>query len=194
MNVDESIECLKQLQKKYKRGWYRKGNTHRFLYTIDKGGFLIYQTKKSMKSGSTQVVEISSVYNDWFSKAEFIGLELEGNALIDLGEAYSQKIYKTIVNYLGQDSLTPEQYTSKDSTFTGFEYIFMDWFFPIIIDDLKYMFTSISGQGETYIALKEISFFKEFAQDCNELKRFTNFKDINKFYELKDIFNYTEDK
>lgn len=28
-----------------KRGWYKKGNTHRFLYGIDTNFFYLYQTK-----------------------------------------------------------------------------------------------------------------------------------------------------
>ncbi|EMF0187024.1 hypothetical protein IBQ18_001325 [Enterococcus hirae] len=73
----ESIEFLKGLQQKYKRGWYRKGNTHRFLFAIDPRGMLLYQTKTAVKKNSHQITGVHPDFDKWFKKAEYVGLELE---------------------------------------------------------------------------------------------------------------------
>lgn len=68
---------LKELQQKYKRGWYRKGKTYSFLCAIDGMGFLIYKTKSTMKKKTSTVWGINPECDEWFSKADYIGLDLE---------------------------------------------------------------------------------------------------------------------
>lgn len=68
---------LKELQQKYKRGWYRKGNTHRFLFAIDPRGMLLYQTKTAVKKNSNQITGVHPDFDKWFEKAEYVGLKLE---------------------------------------------------------------------------------------------------------------------
>ncbi|EQB7978820.1 hypothetical protein ACYRCB_002477 [Enterococcus hirae] len=41
---------LEEIRQKYKRGWYRKGKTYRFLCAIDGMGFLIEQ--KAIQNGT----------------------------------------------------------------------------------------------------------------------------------------------
>lgn len=66
--------------KDYKRGWYKKGCTYRFLAAISQEGrltFLLYQKKSERLKGSNQVTGLNIEFDDWFPKAEYIGLELE---------------------------------------------------------------------------------------------------------------------
>lgn len=58
-----------------KRGWYKKGNTHRFLHAVNTQGFYLYQTKR--KFGSNEVIGINPDFDDWFEKAKYLGMELE---------------------------------------------------------------------------------------------------------------------
>lgn len=74
----ESIEFLKGLQEKYKRGQYKKGNTHRFLLGIDSLGMLIYQTKTEVRKKSNKITGVHPDFDKWFEKANYVGLELEG--------------------------------------------------------------------------------------------------------------------
>ena len=68
---------LEEIRRKYKRGWYRKGKTYRFLCAIDGMGFLIYKTKTAMKKKTSTVWGINPECDEWFSEAEYIGLDLE---------------------------------------------------------------------------------------------------------------------
>lgn len=68
-------EFLKSLQAKYRRGWYRKGKSYRFLYALNYAGFLIYQTKSNALKNSKSVVGLNPEMDDWFDKADYLGLE-----------------------------------------------------------------------------------------------------------------------
>lgn len=70
-------KTLEELRQKYKRGWYRKGKTYRYLFALNIMGFLMYQTKTDKKKNSKKVHGINAACNDWFDKAEYIGLELK---------------------------------------------------------------------------------------------------------------------
>lgn len=64
------------LQKQFKRGWYKKGNNYRFLHALDSLGFLLYQTKTDRLRDTNKIVGVSPDYHDWFDKAEYVGLKL----------------------------------------------------------------------------------------------------------------------
>ncbi|GAB7306660.1 hypothetical protein IR166_28715 [Enterococcus faecalis] len=59
----------------YKRGWYRKGRLYRFLYATNYSGMVIYQSKTNMIRNSNAVSSVDSTWNDWFDRAEYLGLE-----------------------------------------------------------------------------------------------------------------------
>lgn len=65
-----------ELQKQFKRGWYKKGKSLRFLHTLNEMGFMIYQTKTEAIKNSKQFTGINPEFTDWFDKAEYIGFEL----------------------------------------------------------------------------------------------------------------------
>lgn len=67
---------VKELQKQFKRGWYKKGKSFRFLHALNELGFMIYQTKTEVTKKSKQVTGVNPEFDDWFDKAEYIGLEL----------------------------------------------------------------------------------------------------------------------
>lgn len=67
---------LDELQKQYKRGWYKKGRTLRFLHALNTEGFLIYQTKTNTLKKSKEFTGINPDCDNWFDQAEYIGLEL----------------------------------------------------------------------------------------------------------------------
>lgn len=67
-----------ELQKQFKRGWYQKGKSLRFLHALNELGFMIYQTKTEVKRNSKQVTGINPEFDEWFDKAEYIGFELPG--------------------------------------------------------------------------------------------------------------------
>lgn len=69
-------EFLKLLQEKYKRGWYLKGKTYRFLTALNYEGFLIYQTKTNALKGSRTVIGINPELDDWFDKADYLGFDV----------------------------------------------------------------------------------------------------------------------
>lgn len=71
-----SPELLETLKNKYKRGWYRKGKIYRFLYALDFSGMLVYKTKTAMLKNSTSSTGINPEFDNWFDKAEYIGLEI----------------------------------------------------------------------------------------------------------------------
>lgn len=67
---------LDPLLKKYKRGWYRKGKSYRFLHAIDTKGMLFYQIKSKKLKNSNEFTGVDPEWNEWFDKADYIGLEL----------------------------------------------------------------------------------------------------------------------
>lgn len=67
---------LDELIKKYKRGWYRKGNSYRFLHAINPMGMLLYQIRSKKLKNSNEITGVNPDWNNWFEKAEYIGLEL----------------------------------------------------------------------------------------------------------------------
>ena len=71
---------LLDLQKQFKRGWYRKGSQYRFLFALDVMGFLLYQTKTNKLRNNNQVTGVNSECDKWFLKAEYLGLELPEDA------------------------------------------------------------------------------------------------------------------
>lgn len=72
-----SIEVLESLRSRFKRGWYRKGKIYRFLYALDYSGMLVYKTKTEMLKNSSSATGINPEMDDWFDKADYIGLKLE---------------------------------------------------------------------------------------------------------------------
>lgn len=71
----DDMENLKALQAKFKRGWYKKGRSYRFLFAIDEYGFLIYKTKTEVLKKSRQANGINPEMDDWFEKAEYLGTD-----------------------------------------------------------------------------------------------------------------------
>ncbi|KAF1295166.1 hypothetical protein BAU15_05285 [Enterococcus sp. JM4C] len=64
----------------YKVGWWKKGNHYRYCYGIFWGGltpFVKYRTKSSHLSNSRKATAINAVCDNWFPKAEYLGMELE---------------------------------------------------------------------------------------------------------------------
>ncbi|MCH4167706.1 MAG: hypothetical protein LKF42_00505 [Streptococcaceae bacterium] len=68
---------LTETQRKYKRGWYRKGKQYRFLFGLDRYGMILYQSKSNKLKNSRGVYGVHPSFDKWFNKAEYIGLELE---------------------------------------------------------------------------------------------------------------------
>lgn len=66
------------LRKQFKRGWYKKGKTYRFLHALNEMGFFIYQTKTDFIKKTRVYNGVDPNYDHWFDKAEYIGLELPG--------------------------------------------------------------------------------------------------------------------
>lgn len=67
---------LEELLKKYKRGWYRKGKSYRFLHAVDPLGMLLYQIKSKKLKNSNEITGVNRDWDDWFDKADYVGLEL----------------------------------------------------------------------------------------------------------------------
>ncbi|EMW5596500.1 hypothetical protein [Enterococcus faecalis] len=63
----------------YKVGWWRKGNYYRYCYGIFWEGltpFVKYRTKASHLSNSRKMTAINAISDNWFPKAEYLGMEL----------------------------------------------------------------------------------------------------------------------
>lgn len=77
LSIRTAIRRLRSYLITFATGEERKGKTYRFLCAIDGMGFLIYKTKTAMKKKTSTVWGINPECDDWFSKAEYIGLDLE---------------------------------------------------------------------------------------------------------------------
>lgn len=58
-----------------KSGWYKKGNSYRFVYSVQRG-FIYFQTKS--KFGSKEIKGVNAEFDTWFDKAEYVGLVYQG--------------------------------------------------------------------------------------------------------------------
>lgn len=63
----------------YKRGWYKKGKTLRYVLALSQEGthtFVLYQTKTQRIKKIRETTGVNVEFDEWFPKAEYIGLEL----------------------------------------------------------------------------------------------------------------------
>lgn len=67
---------LDEKVKKYKRGWYRKGKSYRFLHAVNHSGMLLYQIKSKKLKNSNEITGVNPDWDNWFDKADYVGLEL----------------------------------------------------------------------------------------------------------------------
>ena len=78
-----------------------------------------------------------------------------------------------------------DKFLHKDSRL-GNETMFMDWFVPVTINSERYILASISGQGETFIVIRNM---REYAGDVLNDHNDLGFSAISRWYSLSSIFN-----
>ena len=61
----------------YKIGWWKKGEQYRYCLGIGFDGIVYYQTKRQVLGNSRSIAGRHPEYDEWFPKAEYIGLDLK---------------------------------------------------------------------------------------------------------------------
>ncbi|ENZ5543366.1 hypothetical protein ACGWJW_002761 [Enterococcus hirae] len=61
----------------YKVGWWKKGKQYRYCLGMGLDGLVYYRTKRQVLGKSRCITGRHPDFDKWFSKAEYIGLDLE---------------------------------------------------------------------------------------------------------------------